>query len=536
MKRFYCFLVAAILFCACSEDWKNGKRLGEKPVLFPDYAQTTIPYNIAPLNFTVRADGCRVSVLLEAGVVKFKVEAPDGKVRIPEKKWKRLLQEAKDDSVRVTVARKKGDRWEIWQPVSLNVAADPVDPYLVYRLIEPGYALWNKMGIYQRGMESFDETTVYENKMTDYNCVNCHSFCGHDPDKMLFHLRAKLAGTVLVDGDEVELLDTKTDKTISAFTYPYWHPSGRYIAFSINRTTQQLHSTQRTEVLVDGDEVELLDTKTDKTISAFTYPYWHPSGRYIAFSINRTTQQLHSTQRTEVYDTASDVIVYDVERHTFLSVPGLASQSSFDTFPSFSPDGKSLFYCTAPACLMPDSIGKLAYSLCCISFDPESGTFGSQVDTLFDARANGKSVSFPRVSPDGRFMLCTLSGYGTFPIWHKDADLYMIDLKSGVGSYPETLNSNDTESYHSWSSNGRWVVFSSRRLDGLYTRPFIAYVGKDGKTGKPFLLPQKEADYYAGLMKSYNIPEFVTGKVTNRSYQIRRLAEQGGISVSCSTF
>ena len=89
MKRFYCFLVAAILFCACSEDWKNGKRLGEKPVLFPDYAQTTIPYNIAPLNFTVRADGCRVSVLLEAGVVKFKVEAPDGKVRIPEKKWKR---------------------------------------------------------------------------------------------------------------------------------------------------------------------------------------------------------------------------------------------------------------------------------------------------------------------------------------------------------------------------------------------------------------------------------------------------------------
>lgn len=64
MKRFYCFLVAAILFCACSEDWKNGKRLGEKPVLFPDYAQTTIPYNIAPLNFTVRADGCRVSVLI----------------------------------------------------------------------------------------------------------------------------------------------------------------------------------------------------------------------------------------------------------------------------------------------------------------------------------------------------------------------------------------------------------------------------------------------------------------------------------------
>lgn len=481
MKRFYGFLVMAILFCACSEDWKDGKRLDEVPVLFPDYAGATIPYNIAPLNFAVHSGGCRVSVLLEAGTVKFKVEAPGGEVRIPERKWKRLLQEAKGDSVQLTVACKKEGRWEVWQPVSLYVAADPVDSYLVYRLIEPGYALWNKMGIYQRELESFEETAVFENKMTDYNCVNCHSFCGHDPDKMLFHLRAKLAGTVLVN----------------------------------------------------GNEVELLDTKTDKTISAFTYPYWHPSGRYIAFSTNKTTQQLHPTQRTEVYDTASDVVVYDVEQHTVLSVPELASQVSFETFPSFSPDGKSLYYCTAPTCQMPDSIGKLAYSLCRIPFNPDLGTFGTQVDTLFDARANGKSVSFPRVSPDGRFLLCTLSGYGTFPIWHKDADLYMIDLASGLGSYPETLNSNGTESYHSWSSNGRWIVFSSRRLDGLYTRPFIAYVGKGGKTGKPFLLPQKEVGYYDGLMKSYNIPEFVTGKVANRAYRIRRFAEQDRKSVSC---
>ena len=150
MKRFYCFLVAAILFCACSEDWKNGKRLGEKPVLFPDYAQTTIPYNIAPLNFTVRADGCRVSVLLEAGVVKFKVEAPDGKVRIPEKKWKRLLQEAKDDSVRVTVARKKGDRWEIWQPVSLNVAADPVYSFFCLARHPPNYLDFSHLVVFDR--------------------------------------------------------------------------------------------------------------------------------------------------------------------------------------------------------------------------------------------------------------------------------------------------------------------------------------------------------------------------------------------------
>lgn len=474
MKVFYYFLMEAVFLCACSEDWENGKRLGEKPVLFPDYAETIIPYNIAPLNFSVRSDGCQASVLLESGNVKFKVEAHDGEVRIPNRKWKKLLQEARGDSVRITVARKKDGRWEVWQPISLYVAMESVDPYLVYRLIEPGYALWNKMGIYQRHLESFDETAVYENKMTNYNCVNCHSFCVYDPDKMLFHLRAKFAGTLLIE----------------------------------------------------KDKVELLDTKTSKTLSAFTYPYWHPSGRYIAFSINKTTQQLHATQRTEVYDTASDVIVYDVAGRTVLSVPEIASEENFETFPSFSPDGRSLYYCTASVCMMPDSIEKSAYSLCRISFNPEFGTFGSKIDTLFNARVKGKSVSFPRVSPDGKFMLCTLSDYGTFPIWHKDADLYMINLESECGFYPEILNSSNTESYHSWSSNGRWIIFSSRRLDGLYTHLFIAYIDKDGKIGKPFLLPQKGVDCYTNQMKSYNIPEFVTGKVTNRSYAVRRLMEQ----------
>lgn len=474
MKVFLIFFMVAAVFCACSEDWENGKRLGEKPVLFPDYANTTIPYNIAPLNFLVHSNGCQVSVLLESGNVKFKLEAHNGEVRIPIRKWKKLLQEARGDSVRITVACKKDSRWEIWQPVSLYVAMESIDPYLVYRLIEPGYALWNKMGIYQRKLESFDETAVYENKMTNYNCVNCHSFCVHDPDKMLFHLRGKLAGTLLIE----------------------------------------------------NEKVELLDMKASKTSSAFTYPYWHPSGRYITFSTNETTQQLHATQRTEVYDTASDVIVYDVVDRTVLSVPEIASQESFETFPSFSPDGKSLYYCTSPVCLMPDSIEKSAYSLCRISFDPELGMFGSKVDTLFNARVKGKSVSFPRVSPDGKFILFTLSDYGTFPIWHKDADLYMINLESGCDFYPEILNSNDTESYHSWSSNGRWIIFSSRRLDGLYTYLFIAYISEDGKIGKPFLLPQKEMDYYINLMKSYNIPEFVSGEVSNHSYTIRHLMEQ----------
>ena len=74
-------------------------------------------------------------------------------------------------------------------------------------------------------------------------------------------------------------------------------------------------------------------------------------------------------------------------------------------------------------------------------------------------------------------------------------------------------NSTSVESYHSWSSNSRWVVFSSRRMDGLYTRPYIAYVDADGRISKPFVVPQKKGNFYSNFMNSYNIPEFVKGKI-----------------------
>ena len=156
---------------------------------------------------------------------------------------------------------------------------------------------------------------------------------------------------------------------------------------------------------------------------------------------------------------------------------------------------------------------KLKYHLCAIAFDAETRTFGDKVDTLFHAEKEDKSVSFPRVSPDGKYLMFTLADNATFPIWHQEADLWMLDLQSGEKTCLNLLNSNSVESYHSWSSNSRWVVFSSRRMDGLYTRPYIAYVYADGKVGKPFVLPQKKGDFYLKNMNSYNIPELVNGKV-----------------------
>lgn len=458
--KYYMALLALCL--SCSEEVRVNETVVCKPVIVPDYVDVTIPVNIAPLNFSLKDTAEDARAVLTYAARRVETRAKGGRFVFPVSEWKDLLQSAKGGAVDVVVRVKKEGRWIEYAPFKWTVAAEPIDPYVVYRLIPPGYTLWNRMGIYQRCMENYTETPIIENKMSGRNCVNCHSFCMQNPDKMLFHMRETYPGTILVDGGRIEKLNTKTKQTISSLVYPAWHPSGRYVAFSVNNTKQGFHMNDR--------------------------------------------------NRIEVFDEASDVVVYDVSKHEVFTTAELFSKDAFETFPAFSPDGKTLYFCTAASRPIPEEYSEVRYSLCSVGFDPDTRAFGA-VDTLYNASALGRSVSFPRVSPDGRYLMYTLSGYGNFSIWHKDADLHMMDLLTGESAPLDALNSDDVESYHSWSSNSRWVVFSSRRTDGLYTRLYIAYIDKDGNAGKPFLLPQKDAGFYNRFMMSYNIPEFVAGKV-----------------------
>ena len=272
-----------------------------------------------------------------------------------------------------------------------------------------------------------------------------------------------------------------------------------------------------------------LEAKFNGKVQSLVYPSWHSSGRFIAFSINQTKQAFHQNDRNriEVFDFSSDVVVYDLERDAVLTDSLLMKQTAFETFPTFSPDGKKLYFCSAEAKTLPYEFDQVKYSLCSIDFDAESRSFGTQVDTLYNGRLKNKSVSFPRVSPDGRFLVFTLSSYGNFSICHKDADLMLVDLKTGQVSELEGVNSNDVESYHSWSSNGHWLVFSSRRVDGLYTHPYLVHVDGEGHWSKPFAVPQSDPQFYRNFMYSFNIPELVKGEVKlDKRALIRKASEK----------
>ena len=273
-------------------------------------------------------------------------------------------------------------------------------------------------------------------------------------------------------------------------------------------------------------KISKLNTKTKETISNMTYPFWHPSGRYITTSVNDIKQFFHSVKekKMEVFDLESDVVVYDVKNKEILSKASLLTKDAFETFPAFSPDGKWLYFCTAPVQKMPENYDKVRYNLCRVAFDPDRGEISHPIDTL--VRADSLSYTFPRISPDGRFLMYTETAYGQFPIWHPDAEIRMMDLENRTAVDMSALNSPDTDSYHSWSSNSDWVVFSSRRDNGLYTLPYICYIGKDGKPSKPFLLPQEDPDKYDYQLYSYNIPELTKGAVEVSPYEIQQVAEK----------
>ena len=453
-------LIGLMGLMGCTETVENAHQETGQPQIYPDYLGVTIPVNIAPLNFSMADEKalCIDAVITDGHGNSLHSQGEEA-VDFDTDEWHALLSQNSGDSLSVTVSARYEDGWHTWQPFTIYVSPDSIDYGLCYRLIEPGYEVWSKMGIYERDLSSFDERALIENTQFE-GCVNCHSFNRGNSADMSLHIRGPHGATLLrQDNGPITAYNTKTDQTLGLCVYPYWHPSGRYIAYSTNTTRQLFHSAGR--------------------------------------------------NRVEVFDEASDLQVYDVEKNELLLSPLLKQDTVFETYPVFSADGRSLYFCAARSSNQLDSI---RYNLCRIDFDPATGSFGERIDTIVDAATQHKSVSFPRPSYDGRLLCYTLSDYGQFSIWHHEADLYLLDLVTGESHIMEGANSEDTESFHNWSTNSRWLVLSSRRDDGLYTRPYFCHIDAEGNVTKAFMLPQRNPRrFYRDRFFSFNVPDFVIG-------------------------
>ena len=291
-------LPALLLSAACTPSgWQEASPAEEAPALYPDYTDIVIPGNIAPLNFNVLnpADAC--VAVLSAPSGELVLRGPE--IRIPEKAWKRLTASAWGSAIQGTVYVRRDGKWLHLPVFRMEVSADDIDPYVTYRLIEPGYSSYGSIVLQQRNLTSFRKRDLYNNQLisgrVEQQCINCHSFQNYGPDNFQFHARESSAGTVVVTGERGKKVAFKTGDLISNAVYPSWHPTEPLIAYSVNKTAQGFLRTDR--------------------------------------------------QKVEVYDSASDLILYDVEQDQVSYI--VHDSLSYETFPYWSADGKTLYYASS---------------------------------------------------------------------------------------------------------------------------------------------------------------------------------------------
>ncbi len=436
----------------------------EEPlVIYPDYQDITVPCNIAPLNFMIRGDYDAIycSVRNSSGQEEMILTDRGRGVTFEDFGWKELLRRHPGDILQISViARRTEDgQWIRYPDFGWHISRDEIDSYVTYRLIEPGYEVWDNVSIEERCIETFDTRYLADGPNLKNRCMNCHTHGGDRGQYSYFYIRGEGGGTILNRDGRLRKVTLKSPKMSGGSVYGDWHPAGRYAVYSTNVIIPSFHSKAH--------------------------------------------------KRFEVYDTVSDLCVADFDRDTILLCPLVTNTPhTLETLPAFSADGRWIYFCTAQspcgdtipsAANLRAKVDELHYSLCRLAFDAETGTFG------------------------------------TFPIWHQEARLCLLDLADDSTNRLTITPENGT--YHTWSHNSRWIAFASKRADGQYGRVYFAHIEnhddpdtQDHNTAvslsKPFVLPQSDPEMDDWNLRSYNVPDLPTLSVPFDDEDVKMLFER----------
>lgn len=472
-KQTLCLCVSVFMLLSCISTPDNVSKVDKLPEIYPDYIGVTIPADIAPLNFNYADEDIDCIDVVVKGEKGDELHANGEWADFDISDWQELTKQNKGGKITFTVCVEKDGRWTQYKDFDVYVSKENIDEWgLTYRRIKPGYEVGGDIGIYQRNLSSFDEYAILTETAVPGRCFNCHTANRTNPNRITLQMRGEGGGTMIQKDGHQSWVETKTDSTKAAGSYSYWHPDGNYVALAVNSVHQSFFTGtgQRIEVYHKFSNVEVLDTRTNELI-----------------------------------------------------LSPLLQTEDLEIFPAFSADGKWLYYSTSKPCRVPAEYEKVKCSLCRIAFDAGEGVFGEMVDTLLNGPATDKSYVLARPSYDGRWLMYCVSSRGNFPVSQDDANLWLMDLKTGESRELKEVNSQQCESFHNWSENSSWFVFSSKREDGMYTKLYMACIDNQGRVSKPFLLPQRNPrKYYREMMDAYNCPDFTKTKVELDAHEAYR--------------
>ena len=479
MFRYYCATVGlCILSCCTTQLPKEAKEVDQEVVTYPDVKGVTIPKSLAPLNFIIenKSDESIVEITNEEGGSIIQKATSDNEILFDEKEWKKLLTETGNGKLQCTPYLKRGDRWEKLKPFTINVLDEPIDSFVTYRLIEPSFMSTGQIGLYEFNMTTGEEKIIMRRcqnftteKMHEQSCVNCHCAQKGNPKNKMFYYRGKDGGLFLTYNGKISKIETKVNCMFRGTTYPAWHPTLPFIIFSENEVQQDFPTMMKGKV--------------------------------------------------QIYDWQADLILYDIEKNEIFVV---AETKEMETNPTWSPDGQYVYFAHSDSVMSRNNYPefeypKLKYDIARIKFDPENKTF-TQPEIVLNMSQQDRSATFPRISPDNKFLLVAISNFGASPHTHRESDLYVMNMETKELIKCDEANSDEAESYHDFSSQANWFVFYSRREDGNYGRAYISYIDSTGKCTKPFQLPHKDPQTDHKRLKLYNMIEFANaGVVYNES-------------------
>lgn len=409
----------------------------------------------------------QVTIRVEGAERRWTAVTEERRWWIPPATWEEILRDGVERNLTVEV---KGVTWNggLWggaprvgtrptvhvsEPSRFRISRDPADRFVVYRLVCPPFSTLKTPDTFVRDISSY-RTRMFLSARRSY-CFNCHTFSSTAGTSGKLSIQSRY----MMPGPE-------SFRTYFAI-YDFDAKQGRKIALPFD-------------------------------IQMTTFMAWSPDGTRLALSANQQISAFEPIvfETQSAGEPTSDVAVYDVGRNAVRLLPGASDPDRLELFPRWTPDGKEIVFCRAATGFHPEMV---KYDLCRIPFNDGKGGNAAPVP---GASNNLRSNYYPRFSPDGRwFSFCQSDGG---ELIKSSSDIYL--MKGDLTGPARRLECNAefaADSWHSWSSNGRWIVFASKR-DGILARLYLTHIDDEGRASPAIRLPLRDDP-----MESFNIPEFV---------------------------
>jgi Flp pilus assembly protein TadD len=325
-----------------------------------------------------------------------------------------------------------------------------------------------------------------------HTCANCHSFSadggtmgmdmdGPRNDKGLYAI-VKVQRRMSIGADDQIAWSSfrgKLGSTLRVGFMSQLSPDGRYVVTMVSDPGIDQTAYERRKKPVDLEHTYYVANFTDYRFLQVFYP------------------------------THGILAWYSPQTGHLRPLPGADDTGYVHTNAVWSPDGKYLVFARAKACnaypgktpaarhANDSNETRIQYDLYRIPFN---GGRGGKAEPVAGASHNGMSNSFPKISPDGRWIVFVQAHNGL--LMRPDGQLYIVPAQGGIA---RRMNCNTPlmNSWHSFSPNGRWMVFSSKSRTP-YTQMFLTHIDSAGNDSPPVLIENATA-----ANRAVNIPEFV---------------------------